>query len=155
MLPMDKQEIVGDKIGVKEAENVILRSLMLRIVPKVERDLLKEEVDKSGSRFKSVRPPIAIASLKVLQKLPISTLNIKLPNLILTICGVLKSKDSSAREAARKTVCEIAVSLGDNYLSHILREVTVSAASPSVGLQFVIGSSEDHFRYFMDESTSQ
>ena len=75
---------------------------MLRIVPKVERDLLKEEVDKSGSRFKSVRPPIAIALLKVLQKLPTSTFNIKLPNLILTICGVLKSKDSSAREAARR-----------------------------------------------------
>ena len=107
----------------------------------------------SGSRFKSVRPPIAIALLKVLQKLPTSTLNIKLPNLILTICGVLKSKDSNAREAARKTLCKIAVSLGDNYLPHILREVTVSAASPSVGLQFIIGSSEDHFRYFMDEST--
>ena len=116
MLPMDKQEIVGDKIGVKEAENVILRSLMLRIIPKVERYLLKEEVDKSGSRFKSVRPPIAIALLKVLQKLPTSTFNIKLPNLILTICGVLKSKDSSAREAARKTLCKIAVSLGDDYL---------------------------------------
>ena len=102
---------------------------------------MKEEVDKSGNLFKSEPLPIAIALLKVLQKLPTSTFNIKLPNLILTICGVLKSKDSSAREAARKTLCIIAVSLGDNYLPHILREITVSL---SEGYQLHVRASTVH-----------
>ena len=106
--------------------NVVWRALTKRIIPKVEQYLVKQQVDKSGSHFNSIRPPIALALLKLFQKLPSETFNLKLPNLLLTICGVLKSKDSDARDAARKTLSKMIVTLGVDYLPHILRELSVT-----------------------------
>ena len=117
----DKEE--ADRL---DEDNAVRKTICRRIIPKVEQYLIKEGTDKTGSRLKLIRPPIALALLKLFQKLPENEFNQKLPNLLLTVCGVLQSKDSSAREDARKTMSRMAVTLGVNFLPSILRELTIS-----------------------------
>ena len=46
------------------------RSLKNRIIPKVEEFLIKEKVDKHGTKNKSLRSSVALALMKLFQKFP-------------------------------------------------------------------------------------
>lgn len=97
-----------------------------RIIPKVDSYLVKEKVDHRGNRVTSLRPSIVLALMKLFQKLPVRTFEVKLPKLIATICNALKSKDSNKRDVARETMSKMAVSLELKYLPMILSELAVS-----------------------------
>ena len=97
-----------------------------RIIPKVDAYLVKEKVGHRGNRVKSLRPSVILALMKLFQKLPVRTFEVKLPKLIATICNALKSKDSNERDVARETMSKMAVSLELKYLPMILSELAVS-----------------------------
>jgi U3 small nucleolar RNA-associated protein 20 len=106
--------------------NSILRALEKRIIPRVEELLTKEKKDRSGTRFKVLRPSVALALLKLFKKLPHGTMVTKLPRLLSVLCDGLKTRDSDAREVARATLANIVLELDMSYLADILRELTIS-----------------------------
>jgi len=106
--------------------NGVWRSLNNRIIPKVESFLIKEKVDKHGSKNKSLRSSVLLALMKLFQKLPIVTFESKLPKLITCVCNTLKNKDSNERDTARDTLSKMAVSLDMKYLPLILSELSIS-----------------------------
>ena len=101
-------------------------SLNNRIIPKVESFLIREKVDKHGSKNKSLRSSVVLALMKLFQKLPVSIFESKLPKLITCVCNALKNKDSNERDTARDTLSKMAVSLDTKYLPLILSELSVS-----------------------------
>jgi U3 small nucleolar RNA-associated protein 20 len=104
----------------------VWRSLSNRIIPKVESFLMKEKVDKHGSKNKSLRSSVVLALMKLYQKLPTSIFESKLPKLITCVCNALKNKDSNDRESASDTLSKMAVSLDMKYLPLILSELSIS-----------------------------
>jgi U3 small nucleolar RNA-associated protein 20 len=104
----------------------VWRSLNNRIIPKVESFLIREKVDKHGSKNKSLRSSVVLALMKLFQKLPVSIFESKLPKLITCVCNALKNKDSNERDTARDTLSKMAVSLDTKYLPLILSELSVS-----------------------------
>lgn len=104
----------------------VWRSLKNRIIPKVESFLIKEKVDKHGSKVKNLRSTVVLALMKLFQKLPVETFESKLPKLITTVVNALKHKDSSERDVARETIAKMAVGLDQKYLPLILSEMAVS-----------------------------
>ncbi|EDO27623.1 predicted protein, partial [Nematostella vectensis] len=45
------------------------------------------------------------------------------PSLLMKVCMTLKSRARDVRDAARDTLCRIAVTLGTKYLSFVLKEM--------------------------------
>jgi len=70
--------------------NNVWRALTNRIIPQLEGNLLKEVAQRDGSRLKVLRPPIVLAVVKLLQKMPLYFFERKLPRLLILICDTLK-----------------------------------------------------------------
>jgi U3 small nucleolar RNA-associated protein 20 len=66
------------------------------------------------------RLPIALAIVKLLQKLPQAVLTSYLPKLLLKVSGYLKSTTKSVRVYARDTLRKILVTLGTEYFEYTL-----------------------------------
>jgi len=106
--------------------NGVWRSLNNRIIPKVETFLVKEKIDKHGSKSKCLRSSVALALMKLFQKLPIATFEAKLPKLVTVVCNGMQNKDSDERDTARDTISKMAVSIDLKYLPLILSSLSVS-----------------------------
>ncbi|KAL9183708.1 hypothetical protein ACHAXT_004564 [Thalassiosira profunda] len=106
--------------------NGVWRTLNNRIIPKVESSLIKEKVDRHGSRVKSLRSSVVLALMKLFQKLPCDTFEAKLSKLVTIVCNALKNKDIDERRVARETLSKMAVALDLKYLPLILSEMSVS-----------------------------
>lgn len=102
------------------------RTLKSRIIPKVESFMLKEKVDKHGSKNKSIRSSVVLALMKLLQKLPIHSFESDLPKLVTVVCNALKNRESNERDIARETLSKMVVGLDLQYLPLILSELSVS-----------------------------
>lgn len=70
-----------------------------------------------------LRVPIALAIVKLLQKLPGDALKQNLTGVLLKVCVFLRSKIESTRRAARETMLEVLIVLGTGYLHKILTEL--------------------------------
>lgn len=117
------------------------RTLKNRIIPKVESFMVKEKVDKHGSKNKSIRSSVVLALMKLFQKLPAQTFESDLPKLITVVCNALKNKDSNERDIARETLSKMVVGLDMKYLPLILSELSVSL---SEGYKLHVRSSTLH-----------
>lgn len=102
------------------------RTLSNRIIPKVESFLVKEKVDKHGSKVKSIRSSVVLALMKLFQKFPIDAFESKLPKLITVVCNALKNKESNTRDIARDTLSKMVVGVDMKYLPLVLTELSVS-----------------------------
>ncbi|KAL3817639.1 hypothetical protein ACHAXA_011727 [Cyclostephanos tholiformis] len=122
----DSKPCEEDRASQLTQGNGVWRSLSNRIIPKVESFLMKEKVDKHGSKNKSLRSSVVLALMKLYQKLPTSIFESKLPKLITCVCNALKNKDSNDRESASDTLSKMAVSLDMKYLPLILSELSIS-----------------------------
>jgi U3 small nucleolar RNA-associated protein 20 len=107
-------------------ETTVVRSVELRIIPRVESLLIKEQVDRRGTRTKTLRPSVALALLKICQKLPESTFRAKLPRLLTSVCAVLKSRESDARDVARVALAKMTASMDLMYIPDVVRELALS-----------------------------
>ena len=114
------------QVCVSSFSSQVWRTLRNRIIPKVESFMVKEKVDKHGSKSKSIRPSVVLALMKLLQKLPVHIFESDLPKLITVVCNALKNKESNERDAARETLSKMAVGLDMKYLPLILSELSVS-----------------------------
>ncbi|XP_076467049.1 small subunit processome component 20 homolog [Babylonia areolata] len=70
-----------------------------------------------------LRVPIAMAMIKLLQKLPDGALDHKLPGIMLRVCNFLKSRAQDIRMTARDTLVKAVQSIGPRYLPFILKEM--------------------------------
>uniref|UniRef100_A0A158R5P3 DRIM domain-containing protein n=1 Tax=Syphacia muris TaxID=451379 RepID=A0A158R5P3_9BILA len=72
------------------------------------------------------RVPVALATVKLLQKMPSEIMDQYLEGVILKMCDLLMSRSIHVRECARKTLAEILDTLGPKYLPFIIREVKLN-----------------------------
>ena len=61
--------------------------------------------------------------VKLLQALPKKTLHQNLPNVLIKVCQMLKSRAKDVRDVSRDTLVKILASLGVGYFSFILKEL--------------------------------
>jgi len=66
-------------------KNAVMRALENRIIPKVESLLVKETKNRHGERVNCLRPSIALALLKLFQKLPEDAFAAAVPRLLTVI----------------------------------------------------------------------
>ncbi|EDO33281.1 predicted protein, partial [Nematostella vectensis] len=112
------------------AISIIYESLATRILPQLLKTMIKKgqsvhklSHSKADDQDSALRVPIALAIVKLLQALPEHTLHLHLPGLLMKVCMTLKSRARDVRDAARDTLCRIAVTLGTKYLSFVLKEM--------------------------------
>ncbi|XP_046389961.1 small subunit processome component 20 homolog [Ischnura elegans] len=80
-----------------------------------------------------MRVPIALAAIKMLQRLPSDFMDQNLSGVLLKVLAFLKCRLESVRRVARDTLVDIGVSLGPSYLPTIIREMS---SLPSRGYAF-------------------
>ncbi|CAB3374755.1 Hypothetical predicted protein [Cloeon dipterum] len=80
-----------------------------------------EEREREGREV--LRVPIALAIVKLLQKLPGNDLRDKLTGVLMKVCVFLRSKLESTRRAARETLLQMLHTLGTGFLAKMLDEM--------------------------------
>lgn len=66
---------------------------------------------------------VAVTAVKIIMTLHEDEIAIRLPPLLMDICNILKSKAQEARDAARKTLAEIAAIIGPRYFGFMLKQL--------------------------------
>ncbi|GMH64994.1 hypothetical protein TrST_g9673 [Triparma strigata] len=97
-----------------------------KLMEKIEKLLYVEGKDKAGSRTKTMRAAVALALLKLYQKLPTEAFEVKFENLVLSVCRELKSKESNSRDIARATLGRMSVAAGLENFGVVLRNLEVT-----------------------------
>ncbi|XP_076242844.1 small subunit processome component 20 homolog [Calliopsis andreniformis] len=99
------------------------RSIIARTSRENSHKVNKKRVAMENEEEELMRVPIALALVKLLQKLPEHILNINLPGIFMKLCTFLKSRLESVRRATREILQKIMISLGPKYLHYLLREM--------------------------------
>ncbi|KAL1130995.1 hypothetical protein AAG570_012235 [Ranatra chinensis] len=86
---------------------------------KLNRKLIGPDKDEEDI----LKVPLAIAAVKLLQKLPEGILDRNLPGILMKLCTFLKSRLDSVRRITRETLQTIMISIGPRYLSTLLGEM--------------------------------
>ncbi|KAL4973860.1 armadillo-type protein [Aspergillus desertorum] len=110
-----------------------LKSTLARSIPsasKVANELttgfipvLTDFIHHKDEAQMSLRLPAAVTTIKLMKLLPEADMAIRLPAVLLDVCSILKSKAQDSRDTARKTLNDIALLLGPNYMGYILKEL--------------------------------
>ena len=120
--------------GTKNAKaEKVYRSLMHFILPGLSK-LITDRVagDEShkltadlhvGEKEEILRAPVALAIVKLLQKMPDRIIRRQISGVFLKIGRLLKSRLLSIRQSARETLTEIMISLGPSYLPTLIKEL--------------------------------
>lgn len=127
--------------GEEAVDGVVALKSVEKILDKIEKLLFVEGKDKDGSRTKSLRAPIALAILKLIQMLPKESFEGKFESLVLSVCKELKSKESNSRDVARSTLGRISVASGLENFGVILRNLSITL---SEGYQLHVRSATLH-----------
>jgi U3 small nucleolar RNA-associated protein 20 len=122
-VPENESDNVFDENNTKTA---VWRALEKRVIPKIEGLLIKEKVDKRGTRIKTIRAAILLALLKLYQRFPERFFESRLPRLLAVICDSLANKDSDVRDVARTTLGKMVVSMDLKYFADVIREVSIT-----------------------------
>ncbi|KAL6734251.1 hypothetical protein Aduo_004811 [Ancylostoma duodenale] len=69
------------------------------------------------------RAPVALATVKLLQKLPDSIRSQYLHGVVLKLCSLMISRSMNVRETARKVTVQVCECLGPRYLAVIIKEM--------------------------------
>ncbi|XP_035663857.1 small subunit processome component 20 homolog, partial [Branchiostoma floridae] len=121
----------GEEKKKAEAE-MIFQTLTNVVLPKLHKGLTQkvksEEAHKKArlhadSEEELLRVPIALATVKLLQKLPGKVLRNNLQGVLLKVCSLLKSRSEDIRETSRNTLVKILESLGPSFFPQILRDL--------------------------------
>lgn len=71
----------------------------------------------------ALRVPVAVSMVKLLRVMPEDMMRSKLPGVLTDVCHILRSRAQDSRDMTRKTLAEIAMLLGPQYFSFILKEL--------------------------------
>ncbi|KAK0177605.1 hypothetical protein PV328_001642 [Microctonus aethiopoides] len=99
------------------------RSILTRTHHEMSHKVNRKRTGSEKEEEELMRVPIALAVVKLLQKLPEGILNKNLPGIFMKLCTFLKSRLDSVRRATREILQKIMITLGPNYLHHLLREM--------------------------------
>ncbi|XP_050683521.1 small subunit processome component 20 homolog [Leptidea sinapis] len=117
--------------------NRIIKSLTAGLLPQLNRSIGKlteheesHKVNRKRTGFMRqeedmLRVPIALALVKLLQRLPGDILKHQLPGIIIKLCSFLKSPLKQVRIAARDIVKKVMVTVGSSYLGILLKHLTL------------------------------
>ncbi|KAL5010991.1 hypothetical protein ScPMuIL_013296 [Solemya velum] len=110
----------------------IHRTMITKILPQLHHCLTEkvrseEEHKLARSNYAEdneiLRVPIALAMVKLLQKLPAGSMEQRLPGILIKVCNFLKSRAKDIRVTARSTLIKILTTLGSRYFHFILMEL--------------------------------
>ncbi|CAK9797535.1 Small subunit processome component 20 homolog [Anthophora quadrimaculata] len=99
------------------------RSIIARTSRENSHKINKKRVAADNEEEELMRVPIALAFVKLLQKLPEHILETNLPGIFMKLCTFLKSRLESVRRITREILQKIMITLGPKYLNHLLREM--------------------------------
>lgn len=116
----------GGGHGNGARKDFIWNQLNKKLIPTIESFLMKDTIERDGTKNKSLRSPIVLALTKLFLKLPVHVFQLKFPRLLTVICQALKNGDSDLRDIARTTLARVATVVDIKYLSDIVRELAVS-----------------------------
>ncbi|RKO94831.1 hypothetical protein BDK51DRAFT_29883, partial [Blyttiomyces helicus] len=115
----------GDRMDVDEdtrkrnlAER-IHQAVVHKLLPELQTYLAKKDDEDSIP----VRIPIALAIAKLLQRMPIESMELQLPKLLTTLCNLLRSRTQDARDSTRDTLVKISLLLGARFMPFIVKEL--------------------------------
>uniref|UniRef100_A0AC34GH29 U3 small nucleolar RNA-associated protein 20 C-terminal domain-containing protein n=1 Tax=Panagrolaimus sp. ES5 TaxID=591445 RepID=A0AC34GH29_9BILA len=117
----------------KEKAKKILEAVLQNVLPKLQ-DTIKPNHKLLGHKKSHVgkyftededlkRVPLALATVKLLQKLPEWVLNRHLHNVVVTLITLLLSRSSEVRQSARKTMQQVIQGLGVKHLPFFIKEM--------------------------------
>ncbi|TMS35860.1 hypothetical protein L596_003161 [Steinernema carpocapsae] len=110
----------------------IIRKIVAGILPKLrkcidgkgDQNLAHKKAEKYYSEDDDIlRAPIALATVKLLKKLPPKILDQHLHGVILKLNSLILSRSYNVREVARKTMISVLQVLGTVYLPFVIREM--------------------------------
>ncbi|CAL7939981.1 unnamed protein product [Xylocopa violacea] len=107
----------------KELLPQLHRSIIARTNRESSHKVNKKKVAIDNEEEELMRVPIALAFVKLLQKLPERILDTNLPGIFMKLCTFLKSRLESVRRITREILQKIMITLGPKYLHHLLREM--------------------------------
>ncbi len=90
-----------------------------------EHKVNKKSFDEDEQKL---RVPMVLAILKLLNNLPVRSLETNLPGLLLKVCEMLKSRALSVRHTTRECLIKVVNTLDKKYYHYIFRELTSSLA---------------------------
>lgn len=109
---------------IPKLQQVISARLASEMSHKVNKNSVDPKEEREREAQEVLRVPIALAIVKLLQKLPVQLLEQSLSGVLLKVCVFLKSRLDSTRRAARETLQQILRTLGAKYLPRVLSELT-------------------------------
>ncbi|KAF6228293.1 hypothetical protein HO133_008023 [Letharia lupina] len=83
--------------------------------------------DKDESTV-SLRVPVAVSVVKLLKLLPHGGLKYRLPPVLTDVCHILRSRAQESRDLTRKTLVEISILIGPQYLGFVMKELRSALA---------------------------
>lgn len=119
VVPVDEDiEEQENENSAPKASARITDVVINKILPSLNKFLAtKDENDDK------IRIPLAVPIVKLASSLPESLSNIEILKVITVVSQILRSKDQDTRDIARDTMGKIAVFLGPEWLSSILKEL--------------------------------
>ena len=94
-------------------------SLSKDYLPQLERHLSY----RNAERRTVLRPPVAVALIKLLLQLPRASMEKHMPRVVTKLVNSLRDKMQSARDTARSTMIDICVLLGPFYVPFVIGEL--------------------------------
>ena len=104
-------------------ESVPEREKLAEEISKNFLPVLSEYLHKKDDATVSLRVPVAISIVKLLRIMPEEMMKVKLPAVLTDLSHILRSRAQDDRDMTRKTLSEIALLLGPQYFSFILKEM--------------------------------
>ncbi|XP_043248533.1 small subunit processome component 20 homolog [Colletes gigas] len=127
---MEKQTILSENGAQRIVFSIskeLLPQLHRSIVAKTQQEsshkINKKKISSENEEEELMRVPIALAFVKLLQKLPQCMLGTNLPGIFMKLCAFLKSRLESVRRVTREILQKIMITLGPKYLHYLLREM--------------------------------
>ncbi|XP_011686919.1 PREDICTED: small subunit processome component 20 homolog isoform X2 [Wasmannia auropunctata] len=143
IMEKDKEEVIKEDLPVIERQTLLSQYGAKRVVFSISKGLLpqlhraivartrqesshkvnKKKIASETEEDDLLRVPIALALVKLLQKMPENLLDANLPGIFMKLCTFLKSRLESVRRSTRETLQKIMITLGPKYLHHLLKEM--------------------------------
>ncbi|XP_011495601.1 PREDICTED: small subunit processome component 20 homolog [Ceratosolen solmsi marchali] len=137
------EEDATKDVPAVEKQTMLTQHMAKRLVYSISKDLLpqlhkaiasrtryegshkvnKKRVSNELEEEELMRVPIALAMVKLLQKLPHGILEANLRGIFMKICTFLKSRLESVRRTTREILQSIMITLGPDYLHYLLKEM--------------------------------
>ena len=115
------QKVLSTLAATLPRQEKLTDDLIRNLLP----SLMKYLHDKDESTV-SLRVPVAVSVVKLLQLLPATMLEDQLAPVLTDVCNILRSRAQESRDLTRKTLVEISTLTGPSCFGFILRELRSS-----------------------------